>query len=89
MAEDPPRRGRSFSRREFLTLAGAGAVVGAFILVATQQKGIRGFLNSATNPRTTARTSTGTNVATAGKFIQAGPQLNSTSWVQRLLGGRL
>lgn len=89
MAEDLPRKGRSFSRREFLTLAGAGAVVGAFILMATQQKGIRGLLNSATSPRTNSRTNTGTNAATAGKFIQAGPQLGSTSWLQRILGGKL
>ena len=85
---ETPKR-RSFSRREFLTLAGVGAVVGAFVVMATRQQGIRGLVNSVTNPRTTTKTSSGTNPATAGKFIQAGPQLSQTMWLQRLLGGKL
>lgn len=89
MAENQPQQRRTFSRREFLTLAGAGAAVGAFILMATQKNGIRGLLNSATNPRTNSGTSTGTNAATTGKFIRTGPQLTGTTWLQRLLGGKL
>lgn len=89
MAEDQTRNGRTFSRRQFLTLAGVGAAVGAVVLMATSQKGVRGLLNTATKPGTTSGTATGTNVATAGKFIRSGPQLTGTSWLQRLLSGKL
>ncbi len=89
MAENQPRNGRTFSRRQFLTLAGAGAAVGAFILMATNQKGVRGLLNTVTNPKSNSGTGTGTSAATAGKVIRTGPQLTGTSWLQRLLSGKL
>ncbi len=89
MADGEAPKRRSFSRREFLTLAGVGAVVGAVVVLATRQSGIRGLVGSVTNPRTNSTPRTGTNAATAGKFIQAGPQLPQTSWLQRILGGKL
>ena len=81
MVDDQPGKRRDFSRREFLTLAGAGAVVGALILAATKQKGIQGLLKSASGSQT--------NAATAGKFIRTSAQPAGPSWLQRLLGGKL
>jgi uncharacterized membrane protein len=76
-------KGRNFSRREFLTLAGAGAVVGAVIIATMRKSGVRGLLKSVTSNQTQ------TNPATAGKFIQTGAQATGPSWFQRLLGGKL
>jgi hypothetical protein len=75
---------RLYSRRQFLTLAGAGAVVGAFILLATKNKGISGLL----------KTNSGTQAgqATTGKYITtraAGSPLTSQSFFQKLFGGKL
>jgi hypothetical protein len=75
---------RLLSRRQFLTLAGAGAVVGAFILFATKNKGISGLLKT--------NAGTQTNQATAGKFVTtrtATSPLTSQSFFQRLFGGKL
>lgn len=81
--EGTPKRG--ISRRQFLTLAGAGAVVGAVVLFATRNKGISGLLK-------TTQGATKTNQATAGKYITtrttASP-LTSQSFFQRLFGGKL
>jgi hypothetical protein len=65
-----------------LTLAGAGAVVGAVILAATKQKGIQGLIKSAT-------TGTQTSQATAVKFIKTAAPATGPSLLQRLLGGKL
>lgn len=81
MPDDEAQKRRSFNRREFLTLAGMGAVVGAAILAATKQKGIQGLLKSTSG--------TQTNPATAGKFIQTSAQPAGPSWLERLLGGKL
>ncbi len=89
MADGETPKRRSFSRREFLTLAGVGAVVGAVVVLATRQSGIRGLVNSVANPRTSQKATAGTNAATAGKFIQSGSPLTQTSWLQRILGGKL
>jgi hypothetical protein len=70
------------SRRRFLTLAGAGAVFGAVILVATRQKGIQEALKAAMN-------GPATNRATAGKVIMTPGQPASPTLLQKLLGGKL
>ncbi len=77
--EATPKRG--ISRRQFLTLAGAGAVFGALILAATRSKGISGLL----------KTTQGTQVtqATAGKRIVTPAQSSGPSLLQRILGGKL
>ena len=82
MADQEGTEKRGLSRRQFLTLAGAGAVVGAFILLATRNKGLSGIL----------KTSAGSQVsqATAGKRISTrstSSSLLSTSFLQRLFGG--
>ncbi|HYM38923.1 MAG TPA: twin-arginine translocation signal domain-containing protein [Thermoplasmata archaeon] len=81
MATEADTKGRGISRRQFLTLAGAGAVVGAVILAATRQKGIQGLLKSATGSQTSQ--------ATAGKIIRTPSQPTGPSFLQRLLGGKL
>ena len=81
MATEPGTQGRGISRRQFLTLAGAGAVVGAVILAATRQKGIQGLIKSAAG--------TQTNQATAGKVIRTAASSSGPSLLQRLLGGKL
>jgi hypothetical protein len=81
MATQDGMRGRGISRRQFLTLAGAGAIVGAFILAATQKKGVQGLLKAASAPRT--------NQATAGKYITTAATPASPSLLQRLFGGKL
>lgn len=73
--------GRSISRRQFLSLAGAGAVVGALILAATQKKGLQGILKTVSSGPT--------NQATAGKFIRTSAPAAGPSFLQRLLGGKL
>ncbi len=83
MAEQEGTPKRLMSRRQFMTLAGAGAVVGAFLLFATRNKGISGLL----------RTNSGsqTNQATAGKFITTRSQtgaLTSQSFFSRIFGGK-
>ena len=75
---------RVLSRRQFLTLAGAGAVVGAVILFATHNKGISGLLKTSTGSQT--------NQATAGKYISArtpNTPLTSQSFFSKLFGGKL
>lgn len=82
-APEGPQK-RLYSRRQFLTLAGAGAVVGAFVLFATKNKGISGLLKT--------NSGTQTNQATAGKFVTtraSPPPLTSQSFFQRLFGGKL
>ena len=84
MASQEGASKRTLSRRQFLTLAGAGAVVGAFILFATRSKGISGLLKTSQGSQT--------NRATAGKYITtrtAGSALPSSSFFQRLFGGKL
>ncbi len=74
---------RLISRRQFLTLAGAGAVVGAVLLFATKNKGISGLLKTGTNSQQTQ--------ATAGKFISsrtANSPLTSQSFFSKLFGGK-
>ena len=83
MADRLEWKGRSFSRRQFLTLAGIGAVVGAFILAATKKNGIGGLLKSTSGGQTQS------NPATAGKFIQTSAQPAGPSWFERFLGGKL
>ena len=83
MAEQQGRPKRLYSRRQFLTLAGAGAVVGAVILFATRNKGISGLFKTSTAPA---------KPATSGKFVtsrSAGSPLTSQSFFQRLFGGKL
>ncbi len=84
MATPEAPQKRLYSRRQFLTLAGAGAVVGAVVLFATRNKGISGLLKtSSTAP---------TNRATAGKLVttRVSPSpLTSQSFFQRLFGGKL
>lgn len=83
---------RGISRRQFLTLAGAGAVVGAVLLFATRNKGISGLLK-ATSGNQAARV----NQATAGKRITTRSQVSSSqvspltsqSFFSRLFGGKL
>ncbi len=81
MATDAVTKGRGLSRRQFLTLAGAGAVVGALIIAATRNKGLSSLLK--------APASAQTNQATAGKFIRTASQPATPSLLQRLLGGKL
>lgn len=80
MATQDGVRGRVISRRQFLTLAGAGAIVGAFILAATQKKGVQGLLKAATAPQT--------NRATEGKYITTTATPPGPSVFQRLFGGK-
>ena len=82
MATETSTQGRGISRRQFLTLAGVGAVVGAVVLAATRQKGIQGLIKSATSGAPT-------NQATAGKFIRTAAPASAPSWLQRILGGKL
>lgn len=77
-----PRRG--ISRRQFLTLAGAGAIVGAVILAATQNKGLQGLLKAASTNRTNQA-----NQATAGKYITTSATPAGPSILQKLFGGKL
>ncbi len=77
--EAAPKRG--FSRRQFLTLAGAGAMFGALIVAATRNKGVSGLLK--------ATQGTQVNQATAGKRITAAAQPSSPSLLQRILSGKL
>ncbi len=80
-----PKRG--MSRRQFLTLAGAGAVVGAFILFATRSKGISGLLKTSSQPANPQ-----TNRATAGRYIStrtASSPVTSQSFLSKLLDGKL
>ncbi len=87
MADQEGTRKRGISRRQFLTLAGAGAVVGAVILFATRNKGISGLLK-ATSGSQTARV----NPATSGKQITSRSQvspLTSQSFFSKLFGGKL
>lgn len=84
MAEQQGTQKRGISRRQFLTLAGAGAVVGAVVLFATQNKGISGLVKGVTGSQT--------NQATAGKYIMArtpNTPVTSQSFFSRLFGGRL
>lgn len=81
MATDPGSQRRAFSRREFLTLAGAGALVGALILAATRGKGVQGLIKSVT--------SAPVNRATAGKVVQTTAPASGPSFLTRLLGGKL
>lgn len=84
MADQEGSPKRLISRRQFITLAGAGAVVGAVILFATRNKGISGLLKNTTGAQT--------NRATAGKYITSRAQvspLTSQTFFQRLFGGRL
>ncbi len=85
MAAQEGKPGRAMSRRQFLTLAGAGAVFGALILAATRQKGVQGILKATSTNRTS-------NPATAGKVIRTSvpnAQPVAPSLLQRLLGGKL
>ncbi len=87
MADQQGTPKRVLSRRQFLTLAGAGAVVGAVILFATHNKGISGILKSAQGPQ-----SSSPNQATAGKYIMArtpNSPLTSQSFFSKLFGGKL
>lgn len=80
--QEAPQK-RLYSRRQFLTLAGAGAVVGAVILFATKNKGISGLLKTS---------STQPNQATAGRYVstqQMTGALSSQSFFQKLFGGKL
>ncbi len=84
MAEQQGPQKRGISRRQFLTLAGAGAMVGAVILLATRNKGVSGLLRGATGSQT--------NQATAGKYIMArtpNTPVTSQSFFSRLFGGKL
>ncbi len=83
MAEQQGTPKRLYSRRQFLSLAGAGAMVGAVILLATRNKGLSGLLKTGSG--------TQANQATAGKFITtrtATSPLTSQSFFQRLFGGK-
>lgn len=84
MADQQGTQKRVISRRQFLTLAGAGAVVGAVILFATRNKGISGLLRGVTGSQA--------NQATAGKYIMArtpNTPVTSQSFFSRLFGGKL
>ncbi len=82
-APEAPQK-RLYSRRQFLTLAGAGAVVGAFILFATRNKGISGLLKTNSGTQTTQ--------VAPGRFAstrQATGAVSSQSFFQKLFGGKL
>ncbi len=81
MASDQGSKGRGLSRRQFLTLAGVGALVGAVVLAATKSKGLQSLIKTPAN--------TQTNQATAGKFIRTASPTTQPSLLQRLLGGKL
>ena len=87
MADHEGKGKRGISRRQFLTLAGAGAVVGAVVLFATRNKGISGLLKA-----TSGNQAAQTNRATSGKYITSRSQvspLTSQSFFSRLFGGKL
>ena len=88
MADQEGTRKRVISRRQFLTLAGAGAVVGAVVLFATRNKGISGLLKTASGNQTAQA-----NRATSGKYITptktSVSPLTSQSFFSRLFGGKL
>ncbi len=84
MANAEGAQKKGISRRQFITLAGAGAVVGAVILLATRNKGISGLLKGVTG--------TQANQATAGKYIMArtpNTPVTSQSFFSKLFGGKL
>jgi hypothetical protein len=78
-SEAPPKR--TISRRQFLTLAGAGAVFGALVLAATRQKGVASLLKATTPQKS--------NQATAGKYITTSAPRSGPSLLQRFLSGKL
>lgn len=83
MANQEGGQKRVISRRQFLTLAGAGAVVGAVLLFATRNKGVSGLLKTSGSQ---------TNQATAGKYVTtrtASSPLTSPSFFSKLFGGKL
>ncbi len=83
MAEQEGTPKRLMSRRQFMTLAGAGAVVGAVLLFATRNKGISGLLKTGSGSQT--------NQATAGKFITTRTQTGGSStqsFFARIFGGK-
>ena len=87
MANQEGTRKRVISRRQFLTLAGAGAVVGAVVLFATRNKGISGLLKTASGNQTAQP-----NRATSVKYITTKTSvspLTSQSFFSRLFGGKL
>lgn len=84
MADQEGTQKRVMSRRQFLTLAGVGAAVGAALLFATRNKGISGLLKAPSGSQT--------NQATAGKYIMArtpNTPAPSESFFSRLFGGKL
>ncbi len=90
MANPEGTQKKGISRRQFITLAGAGAVVGAVVLLATRNKGISGLFKSTTGSQNA--TGSQTNRATAGKYITTRPQsttLSTQSFFSRLFGGKL
>lgn len=80
--EGAPRPG--ISRRKFLTLAGAGAIVGAVVLAAAQKKSLQGLVKAATTNRTNQP-----NQATAGKYITTSATPAGPSILQRIFGGKI
>ncbi len=83
MADQEGSPKRLISRRQFITLAGAGAVVGAVILFATRNKGISGLLKTSN--------ATPANKATTGKYITSrspvtSSPLTSQSFFERVFG---
>lgn len=80
MPEAREERGRGLSRRQFLTIAGAAAALGAVVFAASRSKAGQSLLKPAqpSQPQ-----------QTQGPYVKAPGQVTTTSWLSKLLGGRI
>ena len=68
------------SRRQFLTIAGAAAALGAVIFAASRSKAGQSLLKPAqpSQPQ-----------QAQGPYVKAASEATTTSWLSKLLGGKL
>lgn len=84
MAEEAGEGKRGLSRRQFLTITGAAAALGAVIFATSRSKAAQNLLKPAQQPQ--PQQVQGRYVKVPGRVTTTS---TTTSWLSQLLGGKL
>ncbi|MEK6988314.1 MAG: twin-arginine translocation signal domain-containing protein [Candidatus Thermoplasmatota archaeon] len=78
MAEETGEGKRGLNRRQFLTITGAAAALGAVIFASSRSKATQSLLK----PTQQAQ-------QIQGRYVKVPGKVTTTSWLSKLLGGKL
>lgn len=79
MSEETGEGKRGLNRRQFLTITGAAAALGAVIFATSRSKASQNLLKPAQQSQPQQ---------VQGRYVKVPSQVTTTSWLSKLLGGK-